>query len=106
MRVGNEINKLRRFQRQADSIRTKLSISPPGAVIYKADLDVIGDETVVVEADGFGGAATKVVEGNYPIDYCTKFESAFATEDEAVTTAEAIVEGEIRAPSTIGREED
>lgn len=106
MRVGNEINKLRRLQRQADSIRTKLNISPPGAVVYKADLDIIGDESVVVEADGFGGAVTKIVEGNYPIDYYTKFESAFVTEDKAVARAEAIVEGEIITPSAIGSQPD
>lgn len=106
MRIAEKINMLRRLQRQADDIRTELGISQPAEIIYKADLHTIGDETVVVEADGFGGARTRIVEGNYPIDYYTKFENAFATEDEAVATAEAILEGEIDTSPTPNAELD
>ena len=100
------INKLRCLQRQADDIRAKLSISSPAEVTYKADLDVIGDETLIVEANGFGGAVTKIVKGNYPIDYYTKFEKAFETEDEAIAAAEAIVEREVNIPSAHSPEQD
>ncbi|MGO8700694.1 MAG: hypothetical protein ACLQVY_23640 [Limisphaerales bacterium] len=43
---------------------------------------------MVVEADGFGGATTRIVEGNYPVDYTTKFEISYPTESEAETAAE------------------
>jgi hypothetical protein len=45
---------------------------------------------IVVEADGFGGATTMVVEGNFPIDFMTKVERVFATEQEAEEAAEQI----------------
>lgn len=99
MRELNNVNKLRHLQKQVDNIRTELGFSQPREVIFKADLDVIGDEKVIVKADGFGSATTLIVEGNYPIDYYTKFEREFATEDEASIAAEAIVEGEIIIPS-------
>ena len=47
---------------------------------------------IVVEADGIGGAKLLVVEGNYPIDYLTKSERAFATEDAACEAAEKLLE--------------
>jgi hypothetical protein len=45
----------------------------------------------VVEADGFGGATTRVVEGNYSVDYAIKFEQFFPTEGEAEAAAEVLV---------------
>lgn len=99
MRKGNMLNKLRSVQREADDIRAKLSISSPAEVIYKAELDLTGDETLLVEANGFGGALTKIVKGNYPIDYYTKFEEMFERESEAVAAAESILERELNTTS-------
>ncbi len=104
MRADEKINTLRRIHEEADKIRKQLDISPPGEVLYRAELDLIQDKIVLVEADGFGGATTKVVEGNYPVDYFTKFEKAFATEEEAITAAEAVVLGKVMASSILSEQ--
>ena len=46
------------------------------------------EEIILVEADGFGGAVLRVVEGNYPMDFYTREEQAFSTEAEALRAAE------------------
>ncbi len=48
---------------------------------------------VVVEADGLGRAMTRVVEGDYPLDYLVISERVFESEIEAQDAADAIVEG-------------
>jgi len=93
MEIDERIEKLRRIEQEADIIRREFAISPRGAVIYRGEMDLIGDKVAVVEADGFGAAMTKVITGNYPIDYITHFEKAFRTEDEAVAAADAICLG-------------
>lgn len=47
---------------------------------------------IVVEADGLGGAKLLVVDGNYPIDYLTKSEKVFGTEDAACEAAEKLLD--------------
>ena len=90
--MNNEkLAELRRLQTKADALRQELTISQPGQITYLAPLDVTSDDTVVVEADGFGGATTCVVQGNYPIDYVIKFEKFFPTEGEAEAAAEEVV---------------
>ena len=85
---------LRRLQAQIDALRNKLRVSARGEVIYLASRDA-DDESVVVEADGFGGAVTKVVEGNYPLDFFVSHEKSFAKESAAMDAAESIVEGDV-----------
>ena len=65
-------------------------MSQPGEILYQASRDCIGNDLIIVEANGFGGATTSIVEGNYPIDYYTKFEKSFATEQEAELAAEQL----------------
>jgi hypothetical protein len=85
-----KLAELRAFQAKADAIREELGFNATGKVIYFASLNVCPDDTVVVEADGFGGATTSVVEGNYPVDYVTKFERFFPSESEAENAAEEL----------------
>ncbi len=54
------------MQSEVDAIRIKLRISSPDSVSYWAET---GNCDVIVKADGFGGAMTLIVEGNYPIDF-------------------------------------
>ena len=77
---------------------TASPISSPGAILFSAELYAVGDDLVVVEADGFGRATTSVVVGNYPTDYFTKSEKVFGSEGEALAAAEEIVEGR-RSPA-------
>lgn len=84
---------LKDIQHEADAIRAELGISPPGAILYLAPPDLLSDDTMVVEADGFGGATTRVVEGNFPVDYCAKYEKSFETEREAEQAAQQIADG-------------
>ncbi|SRR6266699_1739898 len=71
------------LQSQLDDLRQRLQISDRGRLLFRADLSYGDDEVVLVEADGFGGAVLRVVEGNYPVDYLTREERAFPTEVEA-----------------------
>ena len=85
---------LRKLQAEIDTLRNKLGVSGRGEVLYLAPRDA-DDELVIVEADGFGGAITKVVEGNYPLDFFTSYERVFSTESSAMEAAESVVEGKV-----------
>lgn len=81
------------LQDRADAIRKELGISSPGAVLYQSWLSSVDEGMVVVEADGLGRAMTRVVEGDYPLDYLVISERVFESEIEAQDAADAIVEG-------------
>jgi hypothetical protein len=89
MNKTEKLAELRSLQTNADSIRQELGISQPGKILFLSSLGSDND-VVVVEADGFGGATTSVVEGNYPIDYVTKFERFLPSEQDAEAAAEEL----------------
>jgi hypothetical protein len=76
-----------RLQRQLDDLRRRLGIGDRGELLFRTDLTLGYDEYLIVEADGFGGAAVRIVEGNYPIDYGIRDERIYATEEEAEEAA-------------------
>jgi hypothetical protein len=82
-----KLAELRSLHARVNTIRRELGINPPGETTYQAELDVTSDDRVVVVADGFGGATTRIVEGNYPVDYTIKFEKFFQRESEAESAA-------------------
>jgi|ERR1035437_4043955 hypothetical protein len=82
-----------RLQTQLDSLRKQLRISERGQVLYRFDASYCDEEIIFVEADGFGGAVLRVVEGNYPTDFLTRDEQIFQTEDAAVKAAEFFRQG-------------
>jgi hypothetical protein len=89
MSAGEKLAELRVLQAKIDAIRQALEISAPGTVTFFART-ASDDAIVLVEADGFGAATTSIVEGNYPIDYITKFQETFSTERQAEAIAEAV----------------
>ncbi len=94
MERDNKMATLKRLQEAVDGIRKELGLSAPGDVLYLAALNPTDDEAVVVEADGFGGAITRLVEGNYPIDFVVNQEEVFESEEEACEAAErAVMDG-------------
>jgi len=92
MRTQDSLARLKRLQAEVNFIRRKLRISAPNAVLHLSSLDICGDDLVVVEADGFGGATTSIVEGNYPIDYLSRHAKKFDSEKAACDAAAEIVE--------------
>ena len=92
MPITDKLARLQLVQGEVDALRKDLGISPPETVLYLAHLNLPGDDVLIVEADGFGGGTTSVVQGNYPVDYITKLDKHFPTEEEAVSAADAIVE--------------
>jgi hypothetical protein len=90
MTTPKSLLELRTLQKRIDAIRLKLGISPPERVIFMALRDGVDDEMVVVQADGFGGATTMIVEGNYPVDFYAKFEKVYRSEEVATTAAEKL----------------
>lgn len=90
MKTSAKLSELRRLQRRADAVRKELGISPPGTVTFLAPRDRLSDDIVVVEADGLGAATTRLVEGNYPVDYLIKFERSFPSEQEAEAAAKNV----------------
>ncbi|GEM_PF-1073226 len=90
MTKEEKLARLKSLQAEVDKIRQELGINPPGKAIFTAGGDASGNSVILVESDGFGAATTSVIEGHYPIDYVTKLERAFPTEQEAETAAEAV----------------
>ena len=76
-----------RLQEQLDGLRQHLGISDRGQILHRFDASCCDEEIILVEADGFGGAVLRVVEGNYPIDFLTREEQSFGTEGEAMDAA-------------------
>jgi len=77
------------LQRQLDELRKRLGISDRGQILHRFDASYCDEEIILVEADGFGGAVLRVVEGNYPVDFYTREERVFTTEAEALDAAES-----------------
>jgi hypothetical protein len=85
--------RLKQLERESAVIRQQLGISAANAVIYQASINAVDDETIVVKADGFGGATLSIVEGNYPIDFLCLRETRFRSERAAVQEAERLTDG-------------
>lgn len=94
-RKQKQIKELRRLQRQVDEIRRDLGLNGPGTIVYSSPLCALEDEVVLVESDGFGGATTCVIDGNYPIDYNIEFEKHLPCEEKAIEMAERLVDGRV-----------
>ena len=90
MKAHTQLQKLRKLEHQSRRIRKRLGVSNPGEVIFQGPQGRWSDNDIVVEADGIGGAKLLVVEGNYPIDYSTKSEREFRSEDKACAAAEEL----------------
>jgi len=90
MNTKQKLIKLGKLQMKVDAIRRDIEIISPGTVTFLARGDVADEEIVVVEADGFGGATASIVEGNYPVDYVTRFARGFPSEPDAEAAAEAV----------------
>ena len=84
------LTRLKHLHAESESIRQRLHISAPDSIIFRAPVNAVDDEEVVVEADGFGGAMLSVIEGNYPIDFLSRRETRFATERAAIEAAERL----------------
>jgi hypothetical protein len=92
MKTKSQLEQLRKLEVKSERLRRSLGVSNRGEVIFQAPNSMWFDNDIVVEADGAGGAKLLVVEGNYPIDYLTKSERAFASEDAACEAAERLLE--------------
>jgi hypothetical protein len=90
MNSTEKLAELRVLQARVDATCEELGFSPTSDVTFIAPLQVCSNDIVVVVADGYGGATTSVVEGNYPVDYVTKFERFFTSESEAENAAEKL----------------
>jgi len=82
------------LQKKLDDLRRRFKIRDRGEVLFRENLSYSEHEVALVEADGFGGGVLRVVEGNYPVDYFTREESAFSTEAEAEIAAVALASGQ------------
>ena len=91
MNGWESLARLKQLESESAMIRQRLRISIPNTVIFRASVDPIEGEDVVVEADGFGGATLSIVEGNYPIDFLSLRETRFATESAAIQAAEGLI---------------
>ena len=101
MKRNDKLKKLRMLQAELDTIRRELGIGGPNEVLYLAPLDYCDDEVIVV-ADGFGAATASVVEGNYPIDFFTRYEKEFASETAALIAAERVVDEQASLAEVLG----
>jgi hypothetical protein len=91
MSDGETLARLKHLHAESERIRERLHISSPNSVIFRAAINPVDDEEILVEADGLGGAKLSVIEGNYPIDFLSLRETRFATEVGAIMAAEQMV---------------
>ena len=82
--------RLKRLHTETERIRQRLHISSPNSIIFRAPVNPLDDEEVVVEADGVGGARLSIIEGNYPIDFLSLREMKFESERAAIREAERL----------------
>lgn len=92
MKKAEKVKKLQALQDEIDKVRRQLNISGCGEVLYRESLYADTDEEIVVVADGFGKATTSIVEGNYPIDFFTRYEKVFKSEAAAISAADKLSE--------------
>ena len=92
MKTNSQQEELLKLEQNCQRLRKSLGVSNRGEVIFQAPNSMWSENDIVVEADGIGGAKLLVVGGNYPIDYSTKSEQVFATEDAACEAAEKLLE--------------
>ncbi len=59
------LTRLKHLHTETERIRRRLSISSPNSIIFRAPINPLDDEEVIVEADRIGGARLSIVEGNY-----------------------------------------
>ena len=90
MKMNAKVAELKSLENRADILRKEIGSSRTGEVIFLASRDGMGDDIIVVEADGLGGATTSVVVGNYPVDYVARFHKSFPSERDAEVAAEDI----------------
>ena len=87
MHTKEKLAELESLQAKGEAIRLELGISAPGQITFLAPYGAAGCEAVVVTANGFGGATASVIDGNYPVDYVTKFAKSFPSEQQAAEAA-------------------
>ena len=67
MKDENSLGRLKELENESAAIRHQLGISSPREVIYQASINPVDEETVVVEADGFGAATLKIQTESGPL---------------------------------------
>lgn len=105
MNKREKIAQLKNFQAKADAIRKELGINPPHEIIFLGE-GGMSNGLIVVEADGFGGATLRVVEGRYPLDHITRFEKWFPNERKAGEASERMAFHGVPAGVVLGEAAD
>ena len=77
------------LQQRLDDLRKQIGVADRGSILFRAEISFGDDECIIVEADGFGGAVLRIVDGVYPTDFVTRQELEYATEWDAVIAAKA-----------------
>lgn len=80
--------RLATLQQQCQAIRAEYCISPPGAVLFFAQPNILSQSETRVIADGFGGATLVLTEGIFGFDHVTHEEIHYPSEDAACQAAE------------------
>lgn len=81
-----------RLQDQLDQFRKGRGISAKDECLWRASLNSVDPDEIVVVADGLGGATVRQVDGNWPIDCLCIHERDFPTEDNACTFASSVTD--------------
>ena len=95
--------RLRKLYEECKELREVLEIGYPGEDLFHSGMN---DGALAVIADGLGGATIMIVEGNYPVDFVTKRQRSFETEDAALEAASRLMNASIGEENTEGKKED
>ncbi len=84
------LKKIKQLQAQLDGLHKLYGISPKGDCLWRGSLNSVDPDEIVVEADGLGGATTRQVDGNWPVDCMCVHERKFLTEKDACSFASSV----------------
>lgn len=87
-----DLRRLKAIEKEAEELREKLGISKAGEVIWQSG---VFDGLLLVEATGDGSAVLMYVEGNYPMDYISKEQKKYTSEERATDDARRLMEDEL-----------
>lgn len=78
------MTKLKALDDAARELRQELELDQPGEVVWSGETY---ESQIIVEADGYGAATVREVEGNYPVDFYVRREQTCNTVDKACKIA-------------------
>lgn len=84
--------KIEQLQKELDDLRGAYGIRAKDECLWRASLNSVDSDEIIVVADGLGGATVRQVDGNWLIDCMCEHEREFSAEDDACRFASSVTD--------------